>query len=289
MNVDKNVTLKIPWTMKSPMDYFRYKNEHSFFITPATPIEVTKIISMLKNGKSLDPNSVPTKPFKIFAPYISLPLSKIINESLQSDSFPTKMKLAKVIPLSEKGYPFDPSNYRPMSLLSVFSKIIEKFMHRRLYDFLEQDNILHSHQFGFRANHSINHALMRLTESVKHTLDSKRFGCGIFIDFKKSFYSVHHPILLTKPELYRIREVALSWLRSYLSNKEQYVSVNGRNSCRQKLTCGVPQGPVLGSLLFLLYINDISKASSKLSFFFLLMIPVIDRRPYLLYFHRFHI
>ena len=109
----------------------------------------------------------------------------VSNESFQSSSFPTKIKLAKVMPLVKKGYPLDSSNYKPISLLSVFSKITEKIMYRYLYDFLKQDNILYSHQFGFHANHSINHALMNLTESIKNTLDTKRFECGIFIDLEK--------------------------------------------------------------------------------------------------------
>ena len=147
-------------------------------------MEVTDIISMLKNGKSIGPNSIPTKLLKILSPHTSLPFSKIINESFQSGSFPTKMKLEKVVPLFKKGCPLDSSNYRPISLLSVFSKIIEKIMNKRLYEFLELHNILYSHQFGFRANHSINHALISLTESVKNTL-LKKFGCGIFQDLKK--------------------------------------------------------------------------------------------------------
>ena len=104
-NLGMNVTQKIPRTMKSVMDYLRYNNEHSFSIIPATPMEVTDIISMLKSGNSIDPNSIPTKPLKILAPHISFPLSNILNESFQSGSFPTKMKLAKVIPLFKKVFP----------------------------------------------------------------------------------------------------------------------------------------------------------------------------------------
>ncbi len=196
VNVGNNVTKTIPRTMKSPMDYLGSSNGNSFFITPAVPMEISDIISMLKTGKSIGPNSIPTKLLKILSPHISSPLSQLINESFQSGIFPTKLQLAKVIPLFKKGCPLNSSNYRPISLLSVFSKIIEKIMYKRLYDFLELHNVLYNLQFGFRASHSINHALISLTESVKNTLDNKMFGCGIFLDLQKAFDTVNHQILL---------------------------------------------------------------------------------------------
>ena len=210
VNVAGNVAKGIPRTRKSPMDYLGTRNEHSFFMTPVIPMEVSDIISLLNTGKSIGPNSIPTKLLKILSLHICSPLSDIINDSFQSWAFPEKLQLAKVIPLFKEGCPLTASNYRPISLLSVFSKIIEKVMYKRLYDFLELHNILYNFQFGFRASHSINYALISLTEMIKNTLDNKRFGCGIFLDLQKSFDYVNHEILLNKLEHYGIRGIALT-------------------------------------------------------------------------------
>ena len=147
-NVAGNSTKSIPRTRKSPMDYLGTRNEHSFFITPVLPMEISGIISSLKTGKSIGPNSIPTKLLKVLCPHICSSLSDIINESFQSGTFPEKLQLAKVIPLFKKGCPLTASNYRPIPLLSVFSKIIVKVMYKRLYNFLDLNNILYYYQFG---------------------------------------------------------------------------------------------------------------------------------------------
>ena len=252
VNVAHSVTKRIPRSPKSPLGYCSNENPNSFFIVPSTPYEISDNIDALQYSKSLGPNSIPIKLLKILSPYISSPLAQIINESFHSDIFPEKMQQAKVIPMLKQGYPLTVSNYRPISLLSVFSKISEKLMHKHLYNFLEVNKILYNLQFGFHASHSTNHALISLTECIKNTLDNKNFGCEIFIDLQKAFDTINHQILLNKLKHYGVQGTALEWFDCYLSNRCQYVSVNGHNSSHLNVTCGVLQGSVLGPLLFLL-------------------------------------
>ena len=151
-------------------------------------------------------------------------------------------------------------------MLSVFSKITEKLTHQCLHNFLELHGTFFQLQFGFRAGHSTEHALISLSEIIKSTLDSRKVSCGIFIDLQKDFDTDN--ILLQKLNHYGIRGSSLNWFESYFKGRLQYVSINNQSSSLYKVTCGVPQGSVLGPLLFLIYINYLPNVS-KLLFFFL--------------------
>ena len=142
-----------------------------------------------------------------------------------------------MIPIHKGGSSDEVNNYRPISLLSVFDKIIEKLMHKRLYHFLEIHNILYENQFGFRKNNSTIHALLEITEKIKDSIDKGKFGCGIFIDLKKAFDTVNHDILLAKLEHYGVRGTYLNWFRSYLTGRKQYVTINGENSKLLEIIC----------------------------------------------------
>ena len=174
---------------------------------------------------------------------------------------PDQMKIARMIPLFKAGDRSLFTNYRPISILPSFSKFLEKVVYNRLHNYLSKLEILCDDQFGFRKNHSTSLALIDLYEKISLALDHNEHAVGVFLDLSKAFDTVDHNILLDKLEHYGIRGLALDWVRSYLSNRLQFVQFNGQCSSPQTISCGVPQGSILGPLFFLLYINDLNNVS----------------------------
>ncbi|XP_065667556.1 uncharacterized protein LOC136087869 [Hydra vulgaris] len=237
--------------------YLKTSNPDSLFIKPTEKNEIISVIFSLNDGKASGPNSIPTFVLKLLADDISLVLSNLFNISFATGIFPNILKTASVKPIHKKDSKLDCNNYRPISLLSNVSKILEKLMYSRIYHFIENFKCLYGRQFGFHLKHSTSHALISITEMIRGAIDSGSFACGVFIDLQKAFDTVDIKILTEKFYLHGIRSIANDWFSSYINNLTQFVSINGFQFRCKVIKYGVPQGSVPGTLLLSIYINDL--------------------------------
>jgi len=242
------------------------RNPHSFFLGTVEGKEIIEIVSKCTNKTSNDCDDIDMSLVKKVIDGSVAPLTYIYNLSFKTGVFPEKMKVAKVIPLYKTGDSHVFNNYRPISLLSQFSKILEKLFTKRLDNFIDENNLLMDSQYGFRSGISTSMALIELVDRLTNCIENKKYAVGIFIDLKKAFDTVDHEIMLTKIERYGIRGVAYNWIKNYLDNRSQFVQMGNHRTVSLSISCGVPQGSVLGPKLFILYLNYIFKVSNVLKF-----------------------
>ena len=244
------------WTVDSDKFRDQYKNvvPGSFKLQEISEEFVKKELNSLSVYKSTGLDGIPARFVKDAAEVIKGPITYFVNLSLRSGTFPNEMKLAKVIPLHKKKSRLEAGNYRPVSILPIISKILERVVFIQLNNYLVSNNMLYQFQSGFRGSYSTDTCLIHLQDHVRKQTASGNYTGMILLDIQKAFDSVDHQILCNKLSAMGIQSTA--WFHSYLSDRKQIVHINGVESDPLANTCGVPQGSILGPLLFLCYVND---------------------------------
>ena len=249
-------------------DYLNNPTEHRFNFNRITESE-TLSIDKLKSKNSSGKDEISNKLLKSIKDEIAKPLTIIINQSLKTGIFPEALKIAKVKPLYKKGDNFGLNNYRPISLLPTICKIIERVMFTQLYSYLNAHNLLSEQQYGFRSQHSTELACVKLVDYITTEMDNIKkikTPTAIFLDLSKAFDTLNFNILLNKLQYYGIHGIALSLIKSYLTNRFQYVQFENSESDLLEIKTGIPQGSILGPLFFSIMINDLVKSSNKFKF-----------------------
>ena len=250
-------------------DYLNNPTEHRFNFNVITESETLSIINKLKSKNSSGKDEISNKLLKSIKDEIGKPLTIIINQSLRTGIFPDALKIAKVKPLYKKGDNFCLNNYRPISLLPTISNFFERVMFTQLYSYLNSNFLLSEQQYGFRSQHSTELACVKLVDYITTEMDNIKkikSPTAIFLDLSKAFDTLNFNILLNKLQYYGIHGISLSLIRSYLTNRFQYVQFENSESDLSEIKTGIPQGSILGPLFFNIMINDIVNSSNKFNF-----------------------
>jgi len=208
------------------------------------------------------PNDIPSKFLKIANCIVSEWLSKFFNKCMTTGEFPESWKIAHITPIPKLRSPSSSSEYRPISVLPVLPKLFEKVLYHRVYSYLTEHNLIDIRQHGFRENHSTELAITTIYDELRRNFDNKLITCSLFLDLSKAFDGCDHEILLDKLYHYGIRGVSDKLFSNFLHNRMQCTKIGAYKSSYKMISCGVPQGSVISPLLFVIYINDITKASS---------------------------
>ena len=236
VNIGPSLASKIPYSVKSPTDYIGTAERQPLDFEPVTNAEVSNIILNLKESSPGWDDKVLKRTSDLYIEQ----LVHLFNLSLSRGIFPDHLKIAKVVPILKSGNCRSINNYHPVSVLPLFSKVLEKIVYSRLLNYITDNNILYRYQFGFRKSHSTNIALMVLVHKIMDFLDNGDIVLGVFLDFSKAFDTVNHSILLQKLSCYGITGICVQWFTSYLRSRKQYVVYNNQSSQFKYITCGVP-------------------------------------------------
>ena len=242
--------------------YLTKSCKSSFEMKNTTSSEICTIIKNLKPKNSSGYDQISANMLKLLEPILTPAITLIINQSINTGIFPEKLKIAKVVPVFKKGDTTKLENYRPISLLPSVSKIFEKIAQTQLLDYFESNSLLCPSQYGFRQRHSTEHAILEFVDRIISDMDQGFNPIAIFLDLSKAFDTLDHQILIQKLKYYGIKNKTLNWLTSYLTNRKQYVQFNNTQSTLCQISTGVPQGSILGPLLFIIYINDFAYVSN---------------------------
>ncbi len=263
VRIGKEISDNVPPTTVNFEDYMPHlPNIMPLNLQNTTPAHIIATVKTMAAKNSADFDGVTSKMIKLVIHKIASPLSHIFNLSLSLGIFPSKLKKSRVIPIFKSGLKTDCDNYRPISLLSSISKVLEKIVAAKLLDHLTENNILYDHQYGFTPGKSTEQNLIQITNYITSALNDNDYCIGVFIDLKKAFDVCSHPILLKKLSLIGVNDTALNWFKTYLSNRTQCVNINNITSEEKNLLLSVIQGSILGPILFLVYINDLYRCTT---------------------------